>query len=72
MKIPAIIQFYIQTADEGGYTANAVEYSIHTEGDTLDQTVHNIREAVECHFSEGETKKYPVPIAVNFALPAMV
>lgn len=50
MKIPNIIQFYIQTSSEGGYTAEAVGYSIYTQGETLDETVSNIKEAVECHF----------------------
>ena len=71
MKIPSILQFIIQVAEEGGYTAEAVGYSIHTEGNTLDETVSNIKEAVECHFSEQETKKHPVPIMINFALPSM-
>jgi len=71
MKLPNILQFVIQVAPEGGYTAEAVGYSIHTEGETLDETVQNINEAVECHFSEVETKKSSVPIMVNFALPSM-
>ncbi len=71
MNTPHIIQFTIQTAPEGGYTAEAVGYSIHTEGDTLDETVANIKEAVECHFGEEKTEAHSVPIMVNFALPAM-
>ena len=72
MKVPNILQFTIQTSEEGGYTAEAVGYSIHTEGETLDETVLNINEAVECHFGEKEIKKHSVPIMVNFALPSMV
>lgn len=53
MKIENIVQFFIQTAPEGGYTAQAVGYSIYTQGETLDETVRNIREAVACHFWEG-------------------
>lgn len=71
MKMPTILQFFVQKAEEGGYVAEAVGYSIHTEGETLDETVRNINEAVECHFGEAETKKHPVPIMVNFALPSM-
>ena len=71
MKMPNILQFIIQTAPEGGYTAEAIGYSIHTEGNTLDETVGNINEAVECHFGEEEIRKHSVPIMVNFALPAM-
>ena len=71
MKMPNILQFIIQTAEEGGYTAEAVGYSIHTEGETLDETVFNINEAVECHFGEEKIRKHSLPIMVNFALPAM-
>ncbi|MCE2469264.1 MAG: hypothetical protein J4F32_01855 [Dehalococcoidia bacterium] len=34
----------------GGYSASAVGYGIHTEGDTLEQLRRNVREAVECYF----------------------
>lgn len=55
MKMPNIIQFFIQIAEEGGYTAEAIGYSIHTQGQTLDETVRNIKEAVECHFGEDNS-----------------
>jgi predicted RNase H-like HicB family nuclease len=71
MKIANIIQFFIQVDPEGGYTAQAVGYSIYTQGETLDETVRNIKEAVECHFGENKTKGLSVPIMVNFALPAI-
>ena len=70
MKVPRVIQFFIQSSENGGYTAEAVGYSIHTEGNTLDETVKNIKEAVDCHFGENEIKTNPMPIMVNFALPA--
>jgi predicted RNase H-like HicB family nuclease len=72
MKTPTILQFYIQATEEGGYTAHAVEYAIHTEGDTLDETVLNIKEAVLCHFEKESASKFSIPISVNFALPATV
>lgn len=71
MKIPRILQFFIQNSEDGGYTAEAVGYSIYTQGETLDEVVDNIKEAVECHF--GEDKKFDpsIPIMVNFALPTI-
>lgn len=72
MTTPNIIQFFIQTDPEGGYTAQAVGYSIYTQGETLDETARNIKEAVECHFGEDKKKEISTPIMVNFALPAMV
>jgi predicted RNase H-like HicB family nuclease len=71
MKMPNVIQFFIEKAQEGGYTASAVGYSIYTEGETLDETVQNIKEAVECHFGEDEMKAHDLPIMVNFAVPSL-
>jgi predicted RNase H-like HicB family nuclease len=46
------IIFIVENSDEGGYTAKALGYSIHTEGETLDELKENIRDAVKCHFDE--------------------
>jgi hypothetical protein len=51
------IIFLVEEADEGGYTARAVNESIFTEADTLDDLRRNVREAVECHFEEGHAPK---------------
>jgi len=48
------IIFLVEEADEGGYTARAVNESIFTEADTLDDLRRNIREAVECHFEDNK------------------
>lgn len=37
---------------DGGFTASALGYGIHTEADTYEELRNNIREAVECHFDE--------------------
>ncbi len=46
--------FLVEEAPEGGYTARALGQSIFTEADTLDDLRACIREAVLCHFREGE------------------
>ena len=51
------IIFLVEEADEGGFTARAVSDSIFTEADTLDDLRQNIREAVECHFEDGQVPK---------------
>lgn len=48
------IIFVVEDADEGGYTAKALGYSIHTEGESLEELKGNIREAVRCHFEEKD------------------
>ena len=41
------------TEDEldGGYSASALGYGIHTQGETLEELHRNIREAVDCYFN---------------------
>jgi predicted RNase H-like HicB family nuclease len=51
------IIFLVEEADEGGFTAQAVNQSIFTEGDSLDELRRNVREAVDCHFDEGNAPK---------------
>ena len=47
---------FIVSVDEidGGYSASAVEYGIHTQAETLDDLRHNIKEAVDCYFDPGQ------------------
>ena len=51
------IIFLVEEAPEGGYTARALGQSIFTEADTVEQLHENVREAVLCHFDEGEEPK---------------
>lgn len=51
------ILFTVEESPEGGLAARAVGHSIFTEADTLDDLRENVREAVECHFDEGQTPK---------------
>ena len=46
------------SADEvdGGYSASAIGYGIHTEGETIDEVRRNVREAVDCYFDEGTAR----------------
>lgn len=48
------IIFQIDEAPEGGYTAKALGHAIFTEADTLDALRCNVRDAVRCHFDEGQ------------------
>ena len=38
---------------DGGYSASALGFGIHTEGGTLDELRRNVREAVNCYFDES-------------------
>ncbi|HVI08609.1 MAG TPA: 2-oxoisovalerate dehydrogenase [Candidatus Binatia bacterium] len=48
------IIFSVAESPEGGYEARALGYSIFTQADTVDELRRNVREAVQCHFDEGQ------------------
>ena len=47
------IHAIVRQGDEGGFVAECVELAVVTQGETLDETVANLREAVSLHL-EGE------------------
>jgi hypothetical protein len=51
------IIFLVEDAPEGGYTARALGASIFTEADDLNQLREQVRDAVRCHFDEGQEPK---------------
>lgn len=68
MNTPQIVQFFIEKAEEGGYTARALLFPIFTQGETLDEVARNIREAVDCYFEDKSTQP---PVLINFELPVL-
>ena len=48
------VLFVVEQAAEGGFVARGVGAEIVTEADTLDELRANIKEAVDCHFDEGQ------------------
>ena len=49
--------FLVEEAPEGGYTARALGESIFTEADTVTELQANVRDAIRCHFDEGQQPK---------------
>ena len=49
--------FVLEEAPEGGYTARALGASIFTEADNLAVLNDQVRDAVRCHFGEGQGPK---------------
>jgi hypothetical protein len=47
------ILFIVEESVEGGYTARALTEAIFTEADSLEELREAIRDAVHCHFEEG-------------------
>ena len=35
---------------DGGYSASALGYGIHTQGETIEELRRNVKEAVDCYF----------------------
>ena len=48
---------------DGGYTAHALGFAIHTQGETLDDIRTHVREAVDCYF---EPEALPKLIRLHF------
>lgn len=49
--------FLVEEAHEGGYTAKALGAPVVTEANTLSELRGHMREAVLCHFDEGQAPK---------------
>jgi hypothetical protein len=49
--------FLIEDSPEGGYTARALGHSIFTEADDWQELQANVRDAVTCHFEEGQAPR---------------
>jgi len=48
------IIFTVKESPKGGYEARALDYSIFTQADSIDELKTMIRDAVSCHFENGE------------------
>ncbi len=53
-RIEEII-FLVEETDDG-YIAKALDHSIITQADTLDELKEMVKDAVECHFGEEKPK----------------
>ena len=57
------IIFLVEEAPEGGLTAHALGHEIFMQADSLEELRVAARDAVRCHFDEGET---PALIRLHF------
>lgn len=48
-----VIQIILYPGDQSGYVAECVNFPVVTQGQTIDDTVNNMKEALALHF-EGE------------------
>ncbi len=61
--------FQVEESPEGGYTARALGASIFTEADDLEDLHAQVRDAVRCHFDEGEA---PAMIRLHFVRDELI
>lgn len=61
--------FQVEKSQEGCYTARALGASIFTEADDLEDLHAQARDAVRCHFDEGEA---PALIRLHFVRDEVV
>jgi len=52
------IVFSVQESPEGGYEARALGYSIHTQAETLSDLKEALKDAVHCHFADGDQPNF--------------
>ena len=51
------IIFVVEEAAEGGYSARALGCSIFTQAASIEALKAEVRDAVRCHFDEGEAPR---------------
>ncbi len=61
--------FIVEEAPEGGFAAHALSTSIFTEADDIADLHTQIRDAVLCHFDEGQATKI---IRLHFVREEMI
>ena len=57
--------FLVENAPEGGYTARALGESIFTEAEDLPTLREHVKDAVRCHFDDGQGPKIIRPHFVH-------
>ena len=51
------IIFVVEQAPEGGFSARALETSIYTQADSIEDLHAQVRDAVRCHFDNGDAPR---------------
>ena len=55
---------------DGGYSASAPDYGIHTQGDSFDEIRRNVNEAVDCYFEDPVAR--PELIRLHFVCDEVI
>ena len=58
MYLQQTIKSFIRPGEQNGYVAECLEISVVTQGETLDEVVKNLTEAVSLHLEEEELAEF--------------
>ena len=58
MALQKTIKAVIREGEDGYFVAECLEIAVVTQGKTLDETAHNLQEAVELFFDGEDPKEY--------------
>ena len=58
------IIFEVLEDPTGGYTASALGFGIHTQGETVEDLKNQLRDAVDCYFDDSASR--PAIVRLHF------
>ena len=64
------IDFFVQRGDEA-YFAECEQFAIVTQGESIDELIKNIYEAVDLYFEDSTTELQNYKLLVHYELPEL-
>lgn len=58
MQLQQTVKSFIRPGEQSGYIAECLEISVVTQGETLDEVVQNLREAVSLHLEDEDPAEF--------------
>lgn len=58
MQLQQTIKSFIRPGEQSGYIAECLEISVVTQGETLDEVVQNLKEAVSLHLEDENPAEF--------------
>jgi predicted RNase H-like HicB family nuclease len=58
MQLQQTIKSFIRPGHQSGYVAECLEISVVTQGETLDEVVQNLKEAVSLHLEDEDPAEF--------------
>ena len=74
-KLRCASEFVFEVREDevsGGYTAKTTTYSIHTQGDTLEELRTMVRDAVDCYFDECSSSRRTIRLRFAGRSPGLI